>query len=136
MTEISELAGRPVIIGGGAAGLATALALAPEPVVLLSKAPLGEATSSGWAQGGMAATLGQDDEPQLHFEDTIAAGDGLCQPQSCGQSSKRRLQLLTRLPVLASPSTGIVTESFVSASKLLTNARVSYTQTAMARAAN
>jgi L-aspartate oxidase len=29
----------------------------------------------------MAATLGQDDEPQLHFEDTIAAGDGLCQPQ-------------------------------------------------------
>jgi L-aspartate oxidase len=81
MTEISELAGRPVIIGGGAAGLATALALAPEPVVLLSKAPLGEATSSAWAQGGMAATLGEDDEPQLHFEDTIAAGDGLCQPQ-------------------------------------------------------
>jgi L-aspartate oxidase len=81
MAEISELAGRPVIIGGGAAGLATALALAPEPVVLLSKAPLGEGTSSAWAQGGMAATLGQDDEPQLHFEDTIAAGDGLCQPQ-------------------------------------------------------
>ena len=81
MTEISELAGRPVIIGGGAAGLATALALAPEPVVLLSKAPLGEGTSSAWAQGGMAATLGQDDEPQLHFEDTIAAGDGLCQPE-------------------------------------------------------
>ena len=59
MTEISELAGRPVIIGGGAAGLATALALAhaPEPVVLLSKAPLGEGSSSAWAQGGMAALL-------------------------------------------------------------------------------
>src|SRR5262249_48376748 len=81
MAEISELTGRPVIIGGGAAGLATALALAPEPVVLLSRAPLGEGTSSAWAQDGMAATLSQDDDPQLHFEDTIAAGDGLCQPE-------------------------------------------------------
>jgi L-aspartate oxidase len=81
MTEISELAGRPVIIGGGAAGLATALALAPEPVVLLSKAPLGEGSSSAWAQGGMAASLGEDDAPQFHFDDTIAAGDGLCQPE-------------------------------------------------------
>lgn len=81
MMEISELAGRPVIIGGGAAGLATALALAPEPVVLLSKAPLGEESSSAWAQGGMAASLGEDDAPQFHFDDTIAAGDGLCQPE-------------------------------------------------------
>ena len=81
IAENRELAGRPVIIGGGAAGLATALALAPEPVVLLSKAPLGEAASSAWAQGGMAASLGEDDDPQLHFEDTIAAGDGLCQPE-------------------------------------------------------
>jgi L-aspartate oxidase len=81
MAEISELAGRPVIIGGGAAGLATALALAPEPVVLLSKPPLGEGTSSAWAQGGMAASLGEDDEPQLHVEDTLAAGVGLCQPE-------------------------------------------------------
>ncbi len=78
IAEINELAGRPVIIGGGAAGVATALALAPEPVVLLSKAPLGEAASSAWAQGGLAASLGEDDDPQLHFEDTIAAGDGLC----------------------------------------------------------
>jgi glycine/D-amino acid oxidase-like deaminating enzyme len=71
MAEISELTGRPVIIGGGAAGLATALALAPEPVVLLSKAPLGEGTSSAWAQGGMAATLSQDDDPQLHSKSTV-----------------------------------------------------------------
>ncbi len=78
IAEISELAGCPVIIGGGAAGLATALALAPEPVALVSKAPLGEAASSAWAQGGMAASLGEDDDPQLHFEDTVAAGDGLC----------------------------------------------------------
>src|SRR5262245_18016470 len=51
-TKISALGNRPVIIGGGAAGLMTALQLAPEPVVLLSKAPLGAEASSLWAQGG------------------------------------------------------------------------------------
>ena len=50
-TEISALNNRPVIIGGGAAGLMTALQMAPEPVLLLSKAPLGAEESSLWAQG-------------------------------------------------------------------------------------
>ena len=136
MTEISELAGRPVIIGGGAAGLATALALAPEPVVLLSKAPLGEGTSSAWAQGGMAATLGQDDEPQFHSRIPSPPAMGFANRRSCWRLSKRRLPLSRRLPISASPSTGLVTESFVSASKLPINDRVSYMQAAMARAAN
>jgi len=77
-TGISTLAGRPVIIGGGAAGLMTALHLAPEPVVLLSKSPLGAEASSLWAQGGLAAAMGDDDAPALHLADTIAAGAGLC----------------------------------------------------------
>jgi L-aspartate oxidase len=77
-TDISMLANRPVIIGGGAAGLMTALHLAPEPVVLLSKAPLGAEASSLWAQGGLAAAMGDDDDPALHLADTIAAGAGLC----------------------------------------------------------
>jgi L-aspartate oxidase len=76
--DISTLAGRPVIIGGGAAGLMTALQLAPEPVVLLSKAPLGAEASSMWAQGGLAAAMGDDDDPALHLADTLAAGAGLC----------------------------------------------------------
>ena len=70
----SELVGRPVIIGGGAAGLMTALQLAPEPVVLLSKSPLGAEASSMWAQGGLAAAVGADDDPALHLADTLAAG--------------------------------------------------------------
>ncbi|HMH62910.1 MAG TPA: FAD-binding protein, partial [Bradyrhizobium sp.] len=45
-TDISALANRPVIIGGGAAGLMAALQLAPEPVLILSKAPLGAEASS------------------------------------------------------------------------------------------
>jgi L-aspartate oxidase len=55
-----------------------ALRLAPEPVVLLSKGPLGAGSSSAWAQGGLAASLGDDDDPALHLVDTLAAGDGLC----------------------------------------------------------
>lgn len=71
------LAGRPVVIGAGAAGLATALFLAPEPVVLLTRAPLGEDGSSPLAQGGMAASVGDDDDAELHLQDTLAAGDGI-----------------------------------------------------------
>lgn len=77
-TDISVLGNRPVIIGGGAAGLMTALQLAPEPVLLLSKAPLGAEASSLWAQGGLAAAMGDDDAPALHLADTLAAGAGLC----------------------------------------------------------
>jgi L-aspartate oxidase len=76
--DLSALAGRPMIIGGGAAGLMTALQLVPQPVVLLSKSPLGAEASSLWAQGGLAAAMGSDDDPALHLADTIAAGAGLC----------------------------------------------------------
>jgi L-aspartate oxidase len=82
ITDVSALAGQPVIIGGGAAGLMTALQLAPEPVVLLSKSPLGAEASSMWAQGGLAAAVGDDDSPALHLQDTIAAGAGLCDEQA------------------------------------------------------
>ena len=77
-TDISALSNRPLIIGGGAAGLMTALQLAPEPVLIISKAPLGAEASSLWAQGGLAAAMGEDDAPALHLADTLAAGAGLC----------------------------------------------------------
>jgi L-aspartate oxidase len=77
--DVAALAGQPVIIGGGAAGLMTALQLAPEPVVLLSKSSLGAEASSMWAQGGLAAAVGADDSPTLHLRDTIAAGAGFCE---------------------------------------------------------
>jgi L-aspartate oxidase len=67
----------PVVIGAGLAGLMTALHLAPRPVVVLSPAPLGREAASGWAQGGLAAAVGDDDSPDLHLADTLAAGDGI-----------------------------------------------------------
>jgi L-aspartate oxidase len=78
MTTLHDINGAPVIVGGGIAGLMTALALAPQPVVLLTKAPLGFEASSVLAQGGIAASIGADDDASLHLADTLAAGAGLC----------------------------------------------------------
>ncbi|MGO4723411.1 L-aspartate oxidase [Inquilinus sp. 2KB_23] len=72
---------RIVVIGAGIAGLATALKLAPLPVLLLSAAPIGAEAATGWAQGGIAAALGPDDDPALHAADTLAAAAGLGDPE-------------------------------------------------------
>lgn len=80
MTDRQSIGDRPLIIGGGLAGLMTALSMAPEPVALLSKAALGVETSSTLAQGGIAAAVGPDDSPDLHIADTLAAGDAFCDP--------------------------------------------------------
>ncbi|MBV9531737.1 MAG: L-aspartate oxidase, partial [Bradyrhizobium sp.] len=66
-----------VVIGGGLAGLFCALKLAPHPVTVISAAPLGEGASTAWAQGGIAAALGEADSAEAHAADTIAAGAGL-----------------------------------------------------------
>ncbi len=70
-----------VIVGGGLAGLSAAIELAPVPVLLLSRCELGCEVASAWAQGGIAAALGQDDAPALHAGDTLAAGDAHCDPR-------------------------------------------------------
>ncbi|MEM1037376.1 MAG: L-aspartate oxidase [Pseudomonadota bacterium] len=72
--------GRVLIVGAGLAGLFLALRLAPRPCTIISLAPLGEASSSAWAQGGLAAALHPDDSPENHAADTIAAGAGLVDP--------------------------------------------------------
>lgn len=69
---------RPIVVGAGLAGLMTALQLAPEPVLVVARESLGQGAASAWAQGGLAAALGADDESSLHAADTAAAGDGLC----------------------------------------------------------
>ncbi len=67
------------VVGGGVAGLSAALAAAAEGarVLVLSKGPI-LASASYYAQGGVAAAVGEDDGPGLHLRDTIAAGRGLC----------------------------------------------------------
>jgi L-aspartate oxidase len=69
-----------LIIGSGIAGLRAAVALQTRGrVLLLTKSDPG-AGSTGFAQGGIAAAVGPDDSPDLHLSDTLAVGDGLCDP--------------------------------------------------------
>ncbi|MFT4110255.1 L-aspartate oxidase [Propionicimonas sp.] len=79
MTTVVE-AGGPVIVGAGLAGLTAAIELSPLPCVVLSAGAVSTGTSTGWAQGGIAAAVGPDDSPELHAQDTLAAGAGLCEP--------------------------------------------------------
>jgi len=66
------------VVGAGAAGLYAALCAAREraSVVLISATPLAE-TASYWAQGGLAAAIGDDDSAELHLADTERAGRGI-----------------------------------------------------------
>ncbi len=67
-----------IIVGSGIAGLYTAL-LAKEQgsVLVITKGSIDDCNTR-YAQGGIAAAIGKGDSPQLHFRDTIIAGDGLC----------------------------------------------------------
>jgi L-aspartate oxidase len=71
------------VVGGGAAGLYAALTAADAgaEVTMISRKPLPE-SSSFWAQGGLAAAVGPDDSPELHVEDTLAAGRNACRPSA------------------------------------------------------
>ena len=66
-----------LLVGGGLAGIFAALKLAPRPVTILTAAPIGEGASSAWAQGGMAAAVGEGDTPEKHLADTLVAGAGI-----------------------------------------------------------
>ena len=66
-----------IVVGGGLAGLFCALKLAPRRVTVISAAPLGEGASSAWAQGGIAAAVGEGDTPESHAADTVAVGGGI-----------------------------------------------------------
>jgi len=74
---------RPVIVGTGIAGLWTAWRLASEGIsaVLVTKETLVDSASS-WAQGGIAVALGPGDSPGQHAADTLAASDGLADPEA------------------------------------------------------
>ncbi|RNF97383.1 L-aspartate oxidase [Streptomyces botrytidirepellens] len=72
-----------VVVGSGVAGLTVALrcAAAGAKVTVVTKARLDDG-STRWAQGGIAAALGEGDTPGQHLDDTLVAGAGLCDEQA------------------------------------------------------
>src|SRR5258708_11920973 len=86
-----------IIVGGGVAGLRAAIGLAPAGrVLVITKAEPAE-SNIGYAQGGIAASIGDDDSPALHAADTMRAGDGLCDEEAvrvCVNDGPRDVQEL------------------------------------------
>jgi len=71
-----------IIVGSGIAGLYTALQLSKQyRVILTTKTTLSE-SNTNYAQGGIAAAIGLNDSPEYHYQDTMMAGAGLCDPEA------------------------------------------------------
>ena len=75
-----------LVIGGGGGGCAAALTAAGKGarVVLATKLRLGD-SNTVMAEGGIQAAIGEDDSPQLHFEDTLRAGHFCGKPELVAQ---------------------------------------------------
>lgn len=69
-----------VVIGSGIAGLSFALKAAEQGRVVLITKKERVASSTNYAQGGIAAVMAPEDSPELHVRDTLVAGAGLCHP--------------------------------------------------------
>ncbi len=67
-----------LVVGSGIAGLRAAIELAQIGQVIVVTKDIPTESSTEYAQGGVAVALSDEDEVGIHFEDTIKAGDGLC----------------------------------------------------------
>jgi L-aspartate oxidase len=88
-----------LVIGSGVAGLTFALeASAHGDIVLVTKRSRSESNTQ-YAQGGIAAVLGDDDSFEAHIEDTLVAGAGLCHERAvevCVKEGPARIRMLER----------------------------------------
>jgi L-aspartate oxidase len=71
-----------LVIGSGIAGLSFALKAATQHDVVLITKKERVASSTNYAQGGIATVMSPDDSPELHVRDTLLAGAGLCHPSA------------------------------------------------------
>jgi len=71
-----------IIVGSGIAGLYTALLAKKQgSVLVITKGNIDDCNTKH-AQGGIAAAISKNDSPEFHFQDTITAGDGLCDEET------------------------------------------------------
>ena len=77
-----------VVVGAGIAGLYAALSAADDTdVLVLCRGELAS-SNSFQAQGGVAAALGEDDDPSLHAADTLRTGRGICSERAVGELTR------------------------------------------------
>jgi L-aspartate oxidase len=92
-----------LILGAGIAGLFTALKLAPFPALVLAGSRPGASGSSAWAQGGIAAAVGEGDDWRSHAADTMAAGAGLCDPEIVNLVAREAPDRIADLVAMGTP---------------------------------
>ena len=71
-----------IVIGSGIAGMNVALLSQDHGSVLIITKENIDDCNTRYAQGGIAAAIGPGDSAQLHLEDTLSAGTGLCDPRA------------------------------------------------------
>lgn len=89
-----------IVVGAGIAGAATALALAPLPVLVVAPTGVSGDAATTLAQGGIAAAIGANDDPTLHAADTHAAGAGLCDAAPVARVTAEGPAIIARLAAL------------------------------------
>ena len=67
-----------LVLGSGSAGLTFALRVCKAGRVALVTKKERTDSNTNWAQGGIAGVFSADDDPELHVQDTLVAGAGLC----------------------------------------------------------
>ena len=86
-----------LVVGSGVAGVRAAIELSQSgSVLVLAKSDLSE-SATAYAQGGIAVALSDEDEIGLHEQDTINAGDGLCNPESVALLVEEGPRYITQL---------------------------------------
>jgi L-aspartate oxidase len=86
-----------LVIGSGIAGLRAAIEAGNSGRVIILTKDRPNESNTEWAQGGIAVALSDEDEVSLHLEDTLRAGDGLCNPEAVKILVEEGIQYITEL---------------------------------------
>ena len=86
-----------LIIGSGVAGLLFALKVADHGSVAVVTKKAAVDSNTNMAQGGIASVFGAQDSFEMHIEDTLKSGDGLCNPDVVRMVVRRGPKMVSEL---------------------------------------
>ncbi|HWQ89894.1 MAG TPA: L-aspartate oxidase [Desulfitobacteriaceae bacterium] len=109
--DIEVFSTEVLVLGSGIAGLYSAIKANEHfQVTVLTKKKI-EESNTGHAQGGIAVAMHEDDSPALHYDDTLSAGAGLCDPESVKilvEEGPSRVEELIRMGAYFDRSNGVL----------------------------
>ncbi|MHB8126002.1 MAG: L-aspartate oxidase [Desulfitobacteriaceae bacterium] len=109
--DIEVFSTEVLVLGSGIAGLYSAIKASEHfQVTVLTKKKI-EESNTGHAQGGIAVAMDEDDSPALHYDDTLAAGAGLCDPEAVKilvEEGQARVEELIKMGAYFDRSNGVL----------------------------